>query len=241
MLRLPDVGAPTASLPETMRLPLGWKSTIKVACANPSQLKILPRARDWQLVSSAHSAEVPVTVTVGTSDDTLELDLSHTKLPEGQYRLAAKWDWDPMEVQGAVNLRPFADFSHAKLSADSEDRLVEGSGPVKIQLTGADFEFVNKVAIVPSGDSKATPKELSITLPKGNGAGEQTTMEVEVDTSALRAGSYFLKLTQTNGSTHDLAIVIHPSQSHALQSSFAGEPRGAATDRYTAGDWTGAD
>ena len=210
ILRVPDVGAPTASLPETMCLPLGWKSTIKVACANPSQLKILPRVRDWQLVSPAHSAAVPVTVTVGTSDDSLELDLSHTKLPEGQYRLAAKWDWDPLEVQGAVNLRPFADFSHAKLSADSEDRLVEGSGPVKIQLTGADFEFVNKAAIVPSGDSKATPKELSITLPKGNGAGEQTTVEVEVDTSALRAGSYLLKLTQTNGSTHDLAIAIHP-------------------------------
>ena len=157
VLRVPDVGAPTASLPETMCLPLGWKSTIKVACANPNQLKILPRVRDWQLVSSAHSAEVPVTVTVGTSDDTLELDLSHTKLPEGLYRLAAKWDWDPVEVQGAVSLRPFADFSKAKVDADSEDRLVEGSGPVKIQLTGADFEFVNKVTILPSGDVAPVP------------------------------------------------------------------------------------
>jgi hypothetical protein len=210
VLRVPDVRAPKASLPETMRLPLGWKSAIRVACADPNQLKILPRARDWQLVSSAHSAEVPVTVTVGTPDDTLELDLSHTKLPEGQYRLAAKWDWDPVEVQGAVSLRPFADFSKAKADADSEDRLVEGSGLVKIQLTGADFEFVNKVTILPSGDSKTTPKELSITLPKANGAGEQATLEVEIDTSGLRAGSYFLKLTQTNESTHDLGIVIHP-------------------------------
>jgi hypothetical protein len=230
VLRVPDVGAPTASLPETMSLPLGWKSTIKVACANPNQLKILPRVRDWQLVSSAHSAEVPVTVTVGTSDDTLELDLSHTKLPEGLYRLAAKWDWDPVEVQGAISLRPFADFSKAKVDADSEDRLAEGTGLVKIQLTGADFEFVSKVTILPSGDvapgfsparaalkggatppaTEGLPRELSITLPKGNGSGEQTTMEVEIDTSGLRAGSYFLKLTQTNGSTHDLGIVIHP-------------------------------
>ena len=210
VLRVPDVGAPTASLPEAMRLPLGWKSTIKVACANPNQLKVLPRVRDWQLVSSAHSAEVPATVTVGTSDDTLELDLSHTKLPEGEYRLAAKWDWDPIEVQGVVNLRPFGDFSHAKLSPDSEDRLVEGTGLVRIQLTGADFEFVNKVTLLPSEDRKATPKELSITLPKGNGAGEQTTLEVEIDTSGLRAGAFALKLAQTNGSTHDLGIVIHP-------------------------------
>ncbi len=232
MLRVPDVGAPTASLPEAMSLPLGSKSTIKVACANSSQLKILPRVRDWQLVSTAHSAEVPATVTVGTSDDTIELDLSHTKLPEGQYRLVAKWDWDPMEVQGAINLRPFADFSHAKLSPDSEDRLLEGTGLVKVQLTGADFEFVNKVTIIPSEESKATPKELSITLPRGNGAGEQTTLEVEIDTSGLRAGSYVLKLAQTNGSTHNLGIVIHrpnPTLSNLPLRVNLGEPQQGVT------------
>ncbi len=210
VLRVPDVGAPTASLPGGVCLPLGWKSTIKVECANPSELKILPRARDWQLVSPGHTVAVPVTVTVGASDDSLELDLSHTKLPEGQYRLAAKWDWDPLEVAGAVSVRSFGDFSHAKLNADSEDRLVEGSGPIKIQLTGADFEFVHKAAIVPSGDTTTTPRELPIRLLKGNGAAELTTAEVDVDTSALHAGSYLLRLTQTNGSTYDLPITIHP-------------------------------
>ena len=228
MLRVPDVGAPTASLPETRCLPLGWKSTIKIACANPSQLKNLPRVRDWELVSAGHSAEVPVTVKLGEPDDSLELDLSKTKLPEGQYRLVAKWDWDPMEVQGDINLRPFADFSHAKLSPGSEDRLVEGTGLVRVQLTGADFEFVNKVALVPSdnaaGSSPASallkddatlkaeglPKDLSFTVPKESSAGEQTTLDLDIDTAKLPAGSYCLKLTQTNGSNHDLGLVIHP-------------------------------
>lgn len=228
MLRVPDVGAPAASLPETRCLPLGWKSTIKIACANPSQLKNLPRVRDWELVSAGHSAEVPVTVKLGEPDDSLELDLSKTKLPEGQYRLVAKWDWDPMEVQGDINLRPFADFSHAKLSPGSEDRLVEGTGLVRVQLTGADFEFVNKVALVPSdkaaGSSPASallkddatlkaeglPKDLSFTVPKGSSAGEQTTLDLDIDTAKLPAGSYCLKLTQTNGSNHDLGLVIHP-------------------------------
>ena len=228
MLRVPDVGAPTASLPETRCLPLGWKSTIKIACANPSQLKNLPRVRDWELVSAGHSAEVPVTVKLGEPDDSLELDLSKTKLPEGQYRLVAKWDWDPMEVQGDINLRSFADFSHARLSPDSGDRLVEGTGLVRVQLTGADFEFVNKVALVPSdkaaGPSPASdllkddatlkaeglPKELPFTLPKGSSAGEQTTLDLDIDTAKLPAGSYCLNLTQTNGSNHDLGLVIHP-------------------------------
>ena len=35
-------------------------------------------------------------------------------------------------------------------------------------------------------------------------------MEVEIDTSGLHAGCYVLKLAQTNGSTYDLPIQIHP-------------------------------
>ena len=222
MLRVPDVGAPEAALPERASLPLGSKSSIKIACANPSQLKILPRARDWELSSARETAPVAASVTVGTSEDTLELDLSHSKLPPGEYRLAAKWDWDPVEVKGSINLRPFADFVHAKLSPDSEDRLVEGTGLVRVQLTGADFEFVSKLTLAPAkectGSSLSSgsalkgtaPRELAFTLPKGEGAGEQTTLETEIDTSALRAGSYELKLTQTNGAAHELAIVIHP-------------------------------
>jgi hypothetical protein len=226
MLRVPDVGAPAASLPETPCLPLGWKSTVKIACANPGQLKNLLRVRDWELVSGGHSAEVPVTVKIGEPDDSLELDLSKTKLPEGEYHLAAKWDWEPMEVQGDINLRSFADFSHAKLSPDSEDRLVEGTGLVRVQLTGADFEFVNKVALVPSdkaaGSSpvsgplkevatlKAEGLELPFTVPKAGSTAEGTTLDVNIDTATLPPGSYFLKLTQTNGSNHDLGFVVHP-------------------------------
>jgi len=226
MLRVPDVGAPAASLPQTPCLPLGWKSTVKIACANPSQLKNLPRVREWELVSGGHSAEVPVTVKLGEPDDSLEVDLSKTKLPEGQYRLVAKWDWDPMQVQGDINLRSFADFSHAKLSPNSEDRLVEGTGLVRVQLTGADFEFVNKVALVPSNKAagsnpdsgplkdvatlKALGLELPFTVPKASSGGEDTTLDVDIDTAKLPAGSYFLKLTQINGSNHDLEFMVHP-------------------------------
>ena len=88
MLRVPDVGAPTASLLETRCLPLGWKSTIKIACANPSQLKNLPRVRDWELVSAGHSAEVPVTVKLGEPDDSLELDLAKPNFRKGNTALS---------------------------------------------------------------------------------------------------------------------------------------------------------
>jgi len=76
---------------------------------------------------------------------------------------------------------------------------VEGTGPVKVQLTGTDFEFVEKVAMAKAGDKKATPKEISFDLSKGKAQGDQENMETEVDTSAWGAGSYRLILTQTNG------------------------------------------
>src|SRR5262249_15103882 len=162
-----------------------------IACANPAQLKLLPRARDWQLVSSEDSAPVPVRVAVEPSQHVLSLDLSQTKLPAGEYRLAAKWDWDPFVVEGTARLHPFSDFARAKLSSESNDRLVQGAGIVGVKLTDSDFEFVNKLTLLESrGPVSAEPKELSFTLPRGKNAGEQTSMEAEIDTSALHAGSY---------------------------------------------------
>src|SRR5208337_1263049 len=155
-------------------------------------------------------ADVPVKVQVGSTDDSLELDLTQTKLPPGEYHLAALWDWAPLQVKGDVDLRPLGDFSKVKVTQDSADRLVEGTGLVEVQLTGADFEFVEKVAIAKAGDKKSTPMEITFTLPKGKAQGDQESMETEVDPSHWGAGSYRLILTQTNGSSHDVALVIHP-------------------------------
>jgi len=73
MLRIPDAGAPSVSLAQPARLPLGWKSTTKVECANLAQMRTLPRAREWKLISADHEASVPVTVEVGSQDDSLTM------------------------------------------------------------------------------------------------------------------------------------------------------------------------
>ena len=210
MMKVPNAEAPTVALAETAHVPIGGKSTLKVPFAKPAECKLLARAHGWELVSGKNHADVPVKVQVGTPDDSLDLDLTQTKLPPGEYHLAALWDWEPLQVKGDVDLRPLGDFSKAKVTQESADHLVEGTGLVKVQLTGADFEFVEKVAIAKAGDKKATPKEITFTLPKGKAQGDQESMETEVDTSAWGAGSYRLILTQTNGSSHDVALVIHP-------------------------------
>ncbi len=210
MMNVPNTEAPAGSLAETAYLPIGSKTTIKVSIAKPGDPKILPRAHGWELVSAKTHADVPVKVQCGSPDDSLELDLTQTKLPPGEYHLAALWDWEPLQVKGDVDLRPLGDFSKSKISQESADHLVAGTGTVKVELTGADFEFVDKVAMAKAGEKKATPKDLSFDLPKGAAQGDQETLVADVDTSTLAAGNYRLILSQSNGASHDIPMVIHP-------------------------------
>ncbi|MGH9398217.1 MAG: hypothetical protein ACRD18_15370 [Terriglobia bacterium] len=208
MLKMPDTNAPSISLAGARSLPVASQSAVKVMCATNAEMRTLPRARDWQLISRAHSAKVPAKVTVGADNDTLSLDLSHAKLPAGDYRLAALWDWQPLEVMGTIHLRSYSDFSGVKPTPASEDRLIEGAGTVTVDLTGADFEFVNKVAIEKASGS--APQPLTFKLPKGLNEGEQPQMSVSVDTSSLAHGSYHLLLTQGTGKSQGVPIVVHP-------------------------------
>ena len=210
MMKVPNASAPSVALPETAHVPIGGKCVLKIPFAKQEDSRLLLRAHGWELVAGKNHAEVPVKVQVGTPDDTLDLDLTQTKLPPGEYQLAALWDWDPLLVNGNVDLRPLGDFTKAKVAQESADRLVEGTGTVKAQLTGTDFEFVEKVELVKAGDKTVTPKEITFDLPKGKSKGDQESIEVQVDTSAWRAGAYRLILAQSNGSSHDVPLEIHP-------------------------------
>ncbi len=210
VMRVPDAAPPSVLVAKDANLPLGSKSTVEVSTAHPAQLKLLPRARDWRLISDGHEVSVPVKVEVGEGHDALNLDLTQAKVSPGEYRLAALWDWTPLEVKGTVDLHHLGDFSSARLSSESEDRLVSGGGTVNFELTGADFEFVHEVAILPAGKDHTTPKGLTFMLPKGEAAGEQTSLSAQVDTTSLPAGAYLLRLTQAGGAAHDLPITIHP-------------------------------
>jgi len=208
--RVPDTGPPAATLPATAHVPLDWKSEIKVTCATRVQLRNLARARDWRLVSDDHHTSVPVKVDVGSSADTLTLDLKKSALTPGKYKLAALWDWTPFDVTGTVEVHKFADLSTAKVTPESEDNLVQGSGTVAVKLTGPDFEFVHKLALVKAGSQNATAKDLSLNLDQGKQGGEQHSLQTEVDTSNLDAGRYLLMLTQLNGAIQPVPLTIHP-------------------------------
>jgi hypothetical protein len=204
--RVPQLTRPEISLTGTTHLPLGSKSTIELKFGKGATAKELPSARDWRLMLAAGGASIPVDAKPSATG-ALEIDLSKAKLSAGDYQLAATWDWDPLPVGGTLHLHPYGDLAHATLASGAHDKLIEGSGTVAVELSGADFEFLEKVAIESTArDAKAS--ELAFTLPSGKRAGPQNSVTVNIDTA--KQGPYLLLLTQSDGVAHKLPVTVLP-------------------------------
>lgn len=208
--KVPELVQPTVGFSGNAHLPIGSKSLLHMGATPDAPFKNVSHAREWALVSADGKTTVPAAVTMVPGGDALEIDLTKTKAAPGEYRLAAKWDWDAFRVQGLLFLHPYGNPEAAKVATESRDRLVEGNGRVAAKLTGTDFQFIEKVALERADQRQKSPQEIPFTLPKGPRGGEQTTMEVEIDTGTLRRGNYRLLLTQSDGLTHELAFSILP-------------------------------
>ena len=210
VMQIPSTPPPSVALDEPHALAEGAKAAVQVKCATNSQLRLLPRARDWKLVAPKQSVSVPAKVTVGSSWDTVSFDLSKLKVPTGVYHLAALWDWTEFSVAGTLQLRDFSNFAGVRLTPESKDLLVEDTGSVHIELTGTDFEFVHKVALVKAGQGDTSARSLSFVLSKPTAQGERLSMRVCVNTSVLTPGAYKLLLTQSGDKTQSVPVTVHP-------------------------------
>ncbi|MGH9646646.1 MAG: hypothetical protein ACRD4E_07505, partial [Bryobacteraceae bacterium] len=200
----PQIKKPVVALAGAPHLPIGSKSTVALKFGKDSVNSELARARDWRLTPLAGGTPVPVSVR-SVSEGVLEIDLSKTSAPAGDYQLAATWDWDPLSVAGTLHLHPYGDFTRVTVVPGKRDRLVEGNGRVAVNLSGADFEFLEKVAFATSVEA-GPPAEVAFTLPLGKRVGPQSSVTVNVD--AAKRGAYRLLLTQSDGVTHEVPITI---------------------------------
>ena len=205
--RLPNLQAPAVSLAGAAYLPMGVASAVGVTSGKGSSVKQLERARDWRLVPLAGGKVETVPVAVA-SPNAISLDLTHSHAQPGDYKLEAFWDWDPLDLRGTIHLCARSDFSHVRLTTEAHDQLIEGKGVVGAQLTGADFEFLEKASISKSAAHSSAPAEVKFVLPLGKRAGEQKTVTLDIDTAAR--GDYLLTLTQSGGSTHEMPLTILP-------------------------------
>ena len=206
--RVPNEGLPSVAIEGAAHLPLGSKSPLRLQLKDPANVKQLELARDWRLIPSSGGPGTPVPVAIAAAPNSIEIDLSKTKLAPGDYQLTAMWDWEPLQVAGTVHLHRYGDFSRVSFEKGARDRLVEGSGKVPLDLAGTDFEFVEKAAIEKGEARTPNPPEVHFSLPRGKRSGDQQTIRIDVDTAA--AGPYRLLLTQSDGVTHEIPFTVLP-------------------------------
>lgn len=200
-MRLPDAEAPALALPAVSNLPAGLKSTLPVTAED---WKLLARARDWQLERDGGATAVPVSVRLMPEKKQLEFDFTRSEVAPGTFRLSATWDWGHMTVPGEINLRPLP--TAIALAPEAGDKLITGSGPVEIEVTGSDLEFTERLTL----RAKSGDKPVAFKLPKGSRGGIQTTLLAIIDTSALAPGHYSLLAGQPDGKSLELTLRVLP-------------------------------
>lgn len=204
--RVPEHKKPVLSLEGAPRLPLGSKSAIAVKLGKDSTPKEFAFVRDWRLTPASGGASIPVAVGLA-GPASITIDLSAVHASPGDYRLEATWDWSPLEAAGTLHLDRCGDFAHVALAPRERDKLIEGNGKVPVELTGADFEFLEKAALesLPPEDK---PVDVTFTLPAGKRRGPQNSVKLNLDTA--RQGAYRLLLAQSDGVEHAIPITILP-------------------------------
>ncbi|MCP5120743.1 MAG: hypothetical protein GY953_58870 [bacterium] len=203
-MRIPDLDPPAVSLAGAAHVPAGAVSTIPLRVGDPVAWPHMRRSHGWSLVANGHVTPVPARISAASK--TVEVDLRKANPAPGVYRLAAKWDWSALAVDGEVEVHALPG-GVPELTRESKDRLVEGSGPVRLRMVGCDFQFIEKAELLSGTD---VVQSLEFRLPDGPRAGKQTELDITLQTENLKAGTYTLSLAMPDGVRRDTAVRVHP-------------------------------
>ena len=209
-LRIPSLEPPQVTVPSGAHLPIGREALLPISAEDASDWRRLPRAHDWKLVQAGGGRHFAVGVSLQPSLRVLKLDTGKEALPPGEYTLAASWDWEPFELAGRFRLHRLGDLSLARLTPQSKDRLVAKSGRVRVELMGADFQFVKKMKLVDPDASGQAALPLPFLLSPRTSDGRQEQLGFALDTDALSPGRYRLSISQGGAKPQHLPLEIHP-------------------------------
>jgi len=207
--RIPNIGPPPVKIDSANHLPLGLKAPLAVSM-DAAAWKVVDRARDWKLVAADGTTEFPAKVKPSADRKALDFDLAGTQAPPGHYHLQAGWDWDKLRPAGDVYLNAIGDFKNARLVPESQDSLLEHRGRTVVQVENSDFQFVEHASVVQKGDRFNPPVSVPLSLPKGKQEGPQDRLSLQIDTSSMAAGDYYLQLLQADGKTYKVPMKILP-------------------------------
>lgn len=199
--RLPQGAAPRLELSKPAHLAIGLPVVMAVD-AGDSELAAAARAFRWKLVD-ANGGATPIVVSVPAGEKAIRVAQIPKIAKPGTYRLVADWDWTSVAVGGEITLHDVPDLALLRLTEDTADRLVTGSGTVRARLAGAPTYFIHSLQLCRYGDPLAVP----IALPFAAGPRGEW-LEFEVNTAGLPAGPYSLLIGQQGGGKTALALAI---------------------------------
>jgi hypothetical protein len=205
--RMAQGNAPRVPLAKDLDVPMGMRVTVPLKLDSPADWRPVSRIYDWTLIPET-SGEKPVNIAVRTAPDerAIHLDLRRFAGVPGNYRIQGKWDWDTVRVAGTLRLHRLDDFTTARLTPPTQDKLIAGTGPVPIELTGADFLFVDRAWLHRATNARQLPADLP-----PDRSGPSTQLRIEVDTDGLRPGPYLLALARVDGAVTDVPVRLLPS------------------------------
>ena len=206
--RVPNIERPAVALAGEAHAPLGARSLLRLDVPEGARPKGLERVREWQLQPAREGAAVTVPVAVkGTA---LELDLTKVKAAPGEYTLAEVWDWERATVPGKICLHPFGDLKQAKLTAKSRGRLAEGNGTVTVTMEGADFQFLEKLAMEKAGRRQAAARRTALHAAQGQARRRAARARSRDRHQGLARGDYRFLLVQGDGLTYEVPFQVLP-------------------------------
>ena len=201
--RLPNGVPPHAELAKPVHAAIGLPAVIPID-APEAELLAAGRAFRWKLVD-ASGVEINIPVTVPVNEKSLRLAPIPKTAKPGNYRLMADWDWTKVPVANGITLHRVPDLAALRVTPESADRLIAGTGAVRARLSGAPTYFVQSLHLLSLSDPLAKPVPLPFAAsPEGDW------LEFEVSTASLPVGPYTLTIAQQGGTRTELAVAVQP-------------------------------
>lgn len=210
--RLAGGSAPKLVLASDLDVPIGMRATIPLKVAQVADWKPIAHIFDWSLAPDNNpdksSKDKPINVPVRISPDerALIVDLHKFAGPPGSYHIQGKWDWNTVKTDGVIRPRRLDDFKTASLTPVTQDKFIAATGTVPIDLTGADFLFVDHAWLHRTTSARQIPADLP---PERTGPSNQ--LRVEINTDGLRPGPYLLALARVDGAVTDVPVRLLPA------------------------------
>jgi hypothetical protein len=185
-------------------VPIGVRAKVSLKMA-AKNWDLLDRVTDWGLVSPTGGAPLHIEAHPSPETRELRLDLRNFSGLPGVYGIEGRWDWGAIRLKGSVRLHQLDDLNAAALRPESQDKLVVDSGPIHLDLAGANLRFIERAWIHRPESERRVAVDLPVTR-----EGPPDRLRVEVDTDGLHPGEYQLALVRIDGATADIPVRILP-------------------------------